>query len=226
MKANRITQIVLAAGIALTASVPAFSAPASSLQETTTTTAAPGEQAPGKGAPGERAHHGDRKGGHHGHHGDKGPGMMLRGIDLTEAQKAKVDELHSAAAPEIRAAMKEAFEARRALHELTVSGSFDEAKAREIAQKGADAMARASVLKAKTHSQVLATLTPEQRKQLADQAEQRKERMEQRMQERAKKQQERKSGSATGATAEGSQPDAAQSGSVQPAPAAQPGSTQ
>ena len=240
MKANRITQILLAAGIALTASVPAFSAPSSSLQETTTTTTtATGEQAPGKGTPGERAH-GDRKGGehrhhrgqhgHHGHHGDKGPGMMLRGIDLTEEQKTKVNELHKAAAPEMRAAMKEAFEARRALHELTVSGSFDEAKAREIAQKGADAMARASVLKAKTHSQVLATLTPEQRKQLADQAEQRKERMEQRMQERAKKHQERKSGSASGTTAEGSQPgaaqsNAAQSGATQP-DAAQPAVTQ
>jgi len=224
MKANRITQIVLAAGIALTASVPAFSAPASSLQENATPVtnatgkAAPGERAPGERAPGEpRHHHGDWKGGergHHGHHGDrvrdgKGPGMMLRGIDLTAEQKTKVDELHKAAAPELQAAMKEAFEARRALHELTVSGSFDEAKAREIAQKGADAMARASVLKAKTHSQVLAVLTPEQRKELADKAEQRKERMEQRMQERAKKQQERKSGSAAGATAEGSQPGAA-----------------
>lgn len=231
MKANRITQILLAAGIALTASVPAFSAPSSSLQETTTTTTTAGEQAPGKGTPGERAH-GDRKNGehrhhrgHHGHHGNKGPGMMLRGIDLTEEQKTKVNELHKAAAPEMRAAMKEAFEARRALHELTVSGSFDEAKAREIAQKGADAMARASVLKAKTHSQVLATLTPEQRKQLADQAEQRKERMAQRMQERAKKQQERKSGSATGATTEGSQPGATQSGSTQPG-AARPDATQ
>lgn len=228
MKANRITQIVLAAGIALTASVPAFSAPASSLQEgSTTTSVAPGEQAPGKSAPGERApgerapgkghgdrHHGDRKGGEHGHHrahhGDKGPGMMLRGIELSEEQKAKVDELHKAAAPEMRAAMKEAFEARRALHELTVSGSFDEAKAREIAQKGADAMARASVLKAKTHSQVLSVLTPEQRKELADRAEKRKELMEQRMQERAKKQQEKAAGNAA-------QPGAARPDAARPA---------
>jgi periplasmic protein CpxP/Spy len=222
MKANRITQIVLAAGIALTASVPAFSAPASSLQETSTATTAPGEQAPGKEAQGdkkggERGHHR----GHHGHHGegargDKGHGMMLRGIELTEEQKTKVGELHKAAAPEMRAAMKEAFEARRALHELTVSGSFDEAKAREIAQKGADAMARASVLKAKTHSQVLSVLTPEQRKELADRAEKRKERMQQRMQERMKKQQEAKAGTPAGQTGGTSQPGTAQPGAARP----------
>nr|MBF0685426.1 Spy/CpxP family protein refolding chaperone [Pseudomonas sp.] len=135
-----------------------------------------------------------------------------RGIELTEEQKTKVGELHKAASPELRAAMKEAFEARRALHELTVSGNFDEARAKEIAQKGADAMARASVLKAKTHSQVLAVLTPEQRKELADRAEKRKERMEQRMQERMKKQQEAKAAGAngtTGKTGTSAQPDAA-----------------
>jgi len=223
MKANRITQIVLAAGIALTASVPAISAPASSLQETPATATAPGEQAPGKGAPGEhRRHHGDKKGddrGHHrGHHGDRalggeGPGMMLRGIDLTEEQKTKVDELRKAATPEIHAALKEAFESRRALHELTVSGSFDEAKAREIAQKGADAMARASVLRAKTQSQMLAVLTPEQRKELADRAAQRKERVEQRMQERAKQQE--KAVQAT--TDKSSQSAAPQSDAARPA---------
>lgn len=229
MKANRITQIVLAAGIALTASVPAFSAPASSLQEnpaatTATGNGAPGERAPGKGH-GDR-HHGDRNGGEHrhhrahqGHHAQNSHGMMLRGIELTDEQKTKVGDLHKAAAPEMRAAMKEAFEARRALHELTVSGSFDEAKAREIAQKGADAMARASVLKAKTHSQVLSVLTPEQRKELADRAEKRKERMEQRMQERAKKQQEAKAAKAAGQAGQSSQPGA-------PADAAQPATTQ
>jgi protein CpxP len=230
MKANRITQIVLAAGIALTASVPAFSAPASSLQESSTATTATGNGAPGE----HRAHHGDRKGGerghargHHDHHGqgDKGPGMMLRGIDLTEEQKTKVNELHKAAAPEMRAAMKEAIEARHALHELSISGSFDEAKAREIAQKGADAMARVSVLKAKTHSQVLAVLTPEQKKELADRAERRKERMEQRMQERMKKRQEAKAGTPAGKTGESSQPGAARPGAAQP-DAARPSVTQ
>lgn len=235
MKANRITQIVLAAGIALTASVPAFSAPASSLESATPASAerAPGERTPGERAPGER-HHGDKKGGehrhhrgHHGHHGQDGHGMMLRGIELTEEQKTKVGELHKTASPELRAAMKEAFEARRALHELSVSGKFDEARAKEIAQKGADAMARASVLKAKTHSQVLAVLTPEQRKELADRAEKRKERMEQRMQERMKKQQEAKAAAAAGAPGDASagvQP-AAKADAAKPA-AAQPGATQ
>src|SRR5690606_14746065 len=145
--------------------------------------------------------------------------------ELTEAQKTKVGELHKAAEPEMRAAMKEAFESRRALHELTVSGSFDEAKAREIAQKGADAMARASVLKAKTHSQVLSVLTPEQRKELADRAEKRKERMEQRMQERMKKHEEAKAAAAAGKTGEASQPNAAQPGAARP-DAARPAVTQ
>src|SRR5690606_29444223 len=115
-------------------SVPAFSAPSSTLQQTQAEVSTERSEKAGDRSE-RRHHHGDRKAGehrhHHGHHGHHGQGMMLHGIDLTDEQKTKVGELHKAAAPEMRAAMKEAFEARRALHELSSSDNFDEAKARD-----------------------------------------------------------------------------------------------
>ena len=192
MKTNRFAQIAIAAGIALTASVPAFSAPAASLQESapaTVTQKADGAQ--------KHRHHGERKDGdkrgdhrHHRHHAGMHGGMALHGITLTDDQKTKIGELRKASAPQMREAMKTAFESRKALRELTLSGSFDEARAKTLAQEGADAMASVAVLKAKTDSQIVALLTPEQRKEMAEKAERQKERMQQRMKER----QERKAG--------------------------------
>ncbi len=170
MKANRIAQIAIAAGIALTASVPAFSAPASSLEQTTQATAT-SEQTPR-----EARHHGERKAGEHRHHrAHQRDGMMLRGIELNAEQKTKVAALREAAAPELREAMKQAFAARKELRDMTFSGKFDEARAKELAKTGADAMANATVLRAKTDSQIIALLTPEQRKELTDRAQRMKE---------------------------------------------------
>ena len=187
MKANRLAQIAIAAGIALTASVPAFSAtaPASSLDETTQAAV---ENAPGAKKSGELRHDGRKAGERRHHHGaHKHGGMLLRGIELTDEQKTKVKAVREAAAPQLRESMKEAFESRKALRELTFSGKFDEAQAQKLAQTGADAMARASVLKAKADSEVLALLTAEQRKELDERAERMKEKHQERKERRQNK---------------------------------------
>lgn len=171
MKANRIAQLALAAGLALTVSVPALAA-----------SDEPAQAATLERKDGELRHHGARHHGEH-HHGKRHGDMMLRGLDLTDAQKADIKALREAAAPDMRAAKKDAFEAHKQLRELTLSGKFDQSKAETLAKTGADAMAKASVLKAKTDSEVLALLTPEQRQTMA-------ERMKERMLERQEKRQQ------------------------------------
>lgn len=193
MKTNRFAQIAVAAGIALTASLPTFAAPAASLQESAPAAAerTTGSEAPRQARePGELRHHDHKRGDHRHHRAHMKGGMMLHGITLTDEQKTKIGELRKASAPQVRESMKQAFEARKALRELTLSGNFDEARANTLAQQGADAMARGSVVKAKTDSQVLALLTPEQRKEVAENA----ERMKERMQERKERMKERRDG--------------------------------
>lgn len=152
MKANRLAQLIIAAGIALAASAPSFSNPT----------------APTDGKPEKHHRH---EGKHHGkshRHAMPMHGMMLRGIELSEEQKVKIGELRKEAMPQQRDAMKEAFEARKELQSLVQSGKFDDAHAKRLAQTSADAMARVTFLRAKTESAILAQLTPEQRKQLAE----------------------------------------------------------
>lgn len=183
MKANRIAQLALAAGLALTVSVPALAASGAPANAGEPAQAATLERKAQDRKDGEFRRHGARHHGQH-HHGKRHGDMMLRGLDLTDAQKADIKALREAAAPDMRAAMKDAFEARKQLRELTLSGKFDQARAETLAKTGADAMAKASVLKAKTDSEVLALLTPEQRQTMTERAERMKERMQERQEKR------------------------------------------
>lgn len=164
MRTHRYAQLALAAGIALAAAAPAFAAPAPTLDQKTLAAerVAQGEK--------PRFHqHGHRNASkhHRGHHGH----AMLRSLDLTDEQKDKIFEIRHAAAPELRAAMKQAMQSRQSLRELSRADTFDEARAKELAQAGADAMAQAAVLRAKTENQIYAVLTPEQRGKLTERAE-------------------------------------------------------
>ena len=83
-----------------------------------------------------RAH--DGKGRHHG-----GPKMgMLRGLDLSDAQRDQIFELKHALVPELRAEMKVVRATRQALREMMENGSYDAAQVQQLTEQGAAAKAR------------------------------------------------------------------------------------
>ncbi|MFA6071586.1 MAG: Spy/CpxP family protein refolding chaperone, partial [Janthinobacterium sp.] len=70
-----------------------------------------------------------------------------------------------AQAPLLREQEKIAFKAHAQLRELAGSSAYDDAKAGALASTAAQAMAKISLLHARLEQQLLAVLTPEQRKQ-------------------------------------------------------------
>ncbi|MCM2564406.1 MULTISPECIES: Spy/CpxP family protein refolding chaperone [Janthinobacterium] len=103
-------------------------------------------------------------------HGPGGPGApglppFLRGIDLSEAQQDKIFAATYAQAPLLREQEKIAFKAHAQLRALAASSAYDDAKASALASTAAQAMAQISLQQARLEQQLLAVLTPEQRKQ-------------------------------------------------------------
>lgn len=114
--------------------------------------------------------------------GFRGPGMMLRDLDLTEAQKEQVKALMSTfntAADPYRTQLRDlAAEMRTA----TANGAFNESDIRAIAQKQAQPQIELTVLNEKLRSDIYAILTPEQRTKLEQEQANMQQRMQQRMQ--------------------------------------------
>ena len=105
---------------------------------------------------------------------DRGPGrgagphrMLLRGLDLSEAQDDKVFAILHAQEPQRRAQERLLHKSQDELHVLGRSAQFDEAKAGALAQTIGKAAAALELLQARTDAQLRALLTPEQLQRLA-----------------------------------------------------------
>jgi periplasmic protein CpxP/Spy len=92
-----------------------------------------------------------------------GPGMMLRDLDLSDAQQAQVKDLmtafHTASEP-YRTQMRDL---GQQLQTATAKGAYDEPTVRSIAEKQAKAQVEMTVLNQKLRSDIYQILTPEQR---------------------------------------------------------------
>lgn len=88
----------------------------------------------------------------------------LHGLRLDEAQRDKVFAVLHAQVPLLREQAKALHQAEAELRTLSWSAAFDEARARTLAAAGARAMAELTLLRARSDSQILALLTPEQRR--------------------------------------------------------------
>jgi Spy/CpxP family protein refolding chaperone len=118
-----------------------------------------------------RGHHmrgGEQGGGWMGRQG--GEERMLRGLHLTEAQRDQVFALRHEQAPKMREQGKVVRDAYRELRTLTMSDGYDDAKAKAISERGAQAIAQMAQLRAHTGNEIYKLLTPEQRQKLADRA--------------------------------------------------------
>ncbi|NRR31184.1 Spy/CpxP family protein refolding chaperone [Oxalobacteraceae bacterium] len=135
------------------------------------------------GPDGAGPEHGPQDGPPPGEHGPRGPqgphdvmGVFgrgpelpfLRGIELTEAQQDKLFAILHAQAPFLREQGKAADKAHAALRALNKAAAYDDAKAAALANSAAQAMASIALQQVRTQQKVLALLTPEQRKQLAE----------------------------------------------------------
>ncbi len=153
--------------LSLTLAVGAFST-LTFAQETTSSTPAPNK------AEKHLKGHGDKMGrkGFGGRHGKRGPGMELRGITLTDDQKAQIKTIRQANKPD-QATMTELRTIREARKNGTAITPEQQARMKEFRERS---MAK---MKA-SHEQILAILTPEQKAQI----ETRKVEMRQRFQDR------------------------------------------
>lgn len=102
-------------------------------------------------------------------HQMRGGGMgMLRGLDLTEAQRDQVFKIFHDQAPAMRERMKAARATHDELRKATAAPNFDAARVRQLADAVGKAHADAAYARAETMSRVVALLTPEQRKKLEE----------------------------------------------------------
>ena len=119
--------------------------------------------------PGEHGPRGPEHGGP-----DRGPGFgpgrppFFRGLELSEAQEDKIFDILHAEAPYLREQFKAAAKAREALRALAVADQYDDAKAAALAKDAATAEANIALQHVRTQQKLLAVLTPEQRKQQAE----------------------------------------------------------
>ena len=63
---------------------------------------------------------------------------ILRGVNLSEAQRDRVFAILHAQAPQMRAQALEAQTARQALQQVALAGELDEAKLQDLAQRRGD----------------------------------------------------------------------------------------
>ena len=133
----------------------------------------------------------------HGRMGRRGPGGpmgafgLLRGLDLTEEQRAQVRQIMQGHRDEFRAVEQRLQAAHRAQQDAVEATPFDENAVRARAADVAAIQADAVVLRAKVHSDVFAVLTPEQQAKAAELKTQREQRMQERRQQMQQRRQQR-----------------------------------
>lgn len=108
----------------------------------------------------------------HGGGMERGGMRMLRGLDLSEAQRDQIFKIFHDQAPAMRERMKAARAAHEELRKATTAANFDSARVRQAADAVGKAHADAAYARAETMSRALAVLTPEQRTKLEQRREQ------------------------------------------------------
>ncbi len=93
---------------------------------------------------------------------------MARHLDLNDEQRVQVRAILDSARPEADRVAESMLENREAMKQLPQSGTFDEARVRENAERRGTLTADMTVLKARVHFQIHAILTPEQRERMQE----------------------------------------------------------
>ncbi|HJQ68693.1 MAG TPA: Spy/CpxP family protein refolding chaperone [Blastocatellia bacterium] len=123
---------------------------------------------------------GGRKGrrDHAGQFGKRGGGMgrLFSQLDLTDAQKAQIKQIHEDSREQLRPLAEQIRAKRHEIRQAQQSGSADEALIRQKLTEIAPLEAKMMAERARIHEQTLSVLTPEQRTKLEQLREQFKSR--------------------------------------------------
>lgn len=131
----------------------------------------------GKGEFGGR--HG--KGGRRGHHFGGG---AFRGVELTEEQKTRMQQLRQSFGERTKSLREQLHARRQELRQAESGATFNEALAQQKLTESATLQARLMAEEFRLRQESLAILTPEQRTQLEQRKQQREQRREQRKSQR------------------------------------------
>ena len=130
------------------------------------------------------------KAGHHqmrGMRAKHGMGMLLRGLDLTDAQKEQVKSIISASREGSKPLREQVQANHKQIQALSENGSFDEAAVSELANRQGALHAQMIVERERVKSQIFAILTPEQKAKAAEMKAQFKQKMQERMKNRTER---------------------------------------
>ena len=97
-----------------------------------------------------------------------GGGMMFRGLDLTDEQKAQMKAIHEANKGSMQPLMEAMKANRQRMQEATANGNFDEAAVTAIANEHAALSAQMMVARERIKAQTFAILTDEQKVKAAE----------------------------------------------------------
>ena len=109
-------------------------------------------------------------------------GYYVHKLDLTDAQQAQVKAIMAKEKPALQPLMLQMAQGHSLLRDLVMSGSFDEAKVRELASQQTPVLTELAVQYARIGSEMMQVLTPEQKTKLTALISQHEQRMMNRMQ--------------------------------------------
>jgi Spy/CpxP family protein refolding chaperone len=109
-------------------------------------------------------------------------GYFVHKLDLTDEQQAQVKAIMAKEKPAIQPLILQAAQGHLQLRDMVLNGSFDEAKARELAAQQSQVMTELTVQHARIASEMVQVLTPEQKTKLAALLNQHQQRFMNRMQ--------------------------------------------
>jgi Spy/CpxP family protein refolding chaperone len=109
-------------------------------------------------------------------------GYYVHKLDLTDAQQAQVKAIMAKEKPALQPLMLQMAQGHSQLRDLVMSGSFDEAKVRELASQQTPVLTELAVQYARIGSEMMQVLTPEQKTKLTALISQHEQRMMNRMQ--------------------------------------------
>jgi protein CpxP len=161
-KLGKIKTLTIASLSAVALAAPiAFAQSTSTNQDTQQVT---GERHGGRGegkGRGGRGWDGER-----GERGGRMRGMMFRGIDLTDDQKAKMKQISESFRERTQSLHQQLSAKRQELRQASEGGTFNEALATQKLQESASLQAKLMGEQFRMHQEMLTVLTPEQKTQL------------------------------------------------------------
>ncbi|MDR3391592.1 MAG: Spy/CpxP family protein refolding chaperone [Sulfuriferula sp.] len=91
---------------------------------------------------------------------------FLHNVQLSDVQRDKIANLMQSQTPDMRDQFKVMHQTQMALHQLSLSDDYSEAKAKTLAEANTAAMIRIAQMQARIDHQIYLLLTPEQRARL------------------------------------------------------------